>query len=205
MKLPWAAKPAPTGMHETFFISLGLDCNPAIELRSLGLRKTAMPFDWLRSTPAAIEHCIRTDFSGFHADVRLDPVAERVVDSLAMEFSHDYPTLENYNNDARTVEGWEAYIPLITEKYRPRIERFIGLLRSSDIPVVILCTMNFADIEKVREAIRETYGRTSRLVFVSLTAEVFPSNHNTLWCGGASKDILPQRLQFAAQLASTTS
>jgi hypothetical protein len=169
-------------------------------LRSLGLRKTAMPFDWLRSTPSSIVECIRSDFSGFHADLRLDLESERVVDCLGQEFSHDYPTLESYNNTTRSLEGWEAYIPLICEKYHPRIQRFIGLLRSSEIPVVVLCTMKPADIEKVREAIRETYGRTSRLVFVSLTSEGFPSNHNTLWC--ASKEILPQRLQFAAQLAA---
>lgn len=203
MKLPWASAAA-AAKPAAVFMSLGLDCNPAIELRSLGLRKTAMPFDWLRSTPAAIEHCIRTDFSGFHTDLRLDPVYGRAVDGLGLEFSHDYPTLESYNNDVRTTEGWEAYIPLITEKYRPRIERFIGLLRSSEIPVVILCTMNLAGIESVRAAIRETYGRTSRLVFVSLTAEGFPSNHNTLWCGGASKDILLPRLQFAAVLSTTS-
>jgi hypothetical protein len=202
MKLPWAAAPQPAPA-EVFFFSLGLDCNPAIELRSLGLRKTAMPFDWLRSTPSAIIHCIKTDFTGFHADLRLDPVYERVVDGLGMEFSHDYPTLESYNNESsRTTEGWEAYIPIITEKYRPRIERFIGLLRSSEIPVVVLCNMSLADIESVRAAIRETYERTSRLVFVSLTAEGFSSNHNTLWC--ASKDTLLQRLQFAAVLSTTS-
>ena len=202
MKLPWAKPAPPPAVHDTVFISLGMDCTPAIELRSLGLRKTAMPFDWLRSTPAAIEHCIRTDFSGFHANLRLDPDSERVVDGLGQEFSHEYPTLESYENTARTLEGWEAYIPIICEKYHPRIQRFIGLMRSSDIPTVLLCTMNPADIEKVREAIRETYGRTARLVFVSLTTEGFPSNHNTLWC--ASKDILLQRLQFAAQLATTS-
>ena len=203
MKLPWG-KPAPLpAVQDAVFISLGLNCTPAMELRSLGLRKTAMPFDWLRSTPSAIEHCIRSDFSGYHDNLRLDTAAERVVDGLGQEFSHDYPTLESYNNITRTLEGWEAYVPLINEKYYPRIQRFIGLLRSSVIPVVILCTMNLEDIEKVREAIHETYNRTSRLVFVSLTTEGFPSNHNTLWC--ASKDILLGRLQFAAQLASTTS
>ena len=204
MKLPWAVKSRPTVFPEgVFFMSLGLNCIPAMELRTLGLRKMAMPFDWLRSTPSAIVNCIRTNFSGFHEDVRLDPKSERVVDSLDLEFTHDYPTLESYNNESsRTTEGWEAYIPTITEKYRPRIERFIGLLRSSEIPVVILCTMNFADIESVRAAIRETYGRTSHLIFVSLTAEGFPSNHNTLWC--ASKDILLQRLQFAAVLSTTS-
>jgi hypothetical protein len=199
MKLPWAAKPPPL-TTEAVFISMGLDCTPAIELRSLGLRKTAMPFDWLRSSPSAIVQCIRNNFSGYHDNLRLDPDSERVVDGLGQEFSHDYPTLESYNNTMRTLEGWEAYIPLICEKYHPRIQRFIGLLRSSDIPVVVLCTMTFADIERIRDAIRETYGRTSRLVFVSLHADGFPSNHNTLWC--ASKDILLQRLQFGAQLAS---
>jgi hypothetical protein len=200
MKLPWAKPAPPPAVNDTVFISLGMDCTPAIELRSLGLRKTAMPFDWVRSTPDIISRCIRTDFSGFHTDLRLDPESERVVDGLGLEFTHEYPTLESYNNDVRTTEGWEAYIPLICEKYHPRIQRFIGLLRSSEIPVVVLCTMNPVEIEKVREAIRETYGRTSRLVFVSLTSEGFPSNHNTLWC--ASKDILLLRLQFAAQLAA---
>jgi hypothetical protein len=199
MKLPWAAKPVPKNV---VFMSLGTDCNPAIELRSLGLRKMAMPFDWLRSTPSAIEHCIRTNFSGFHTDVRLDPKSERVVDSLDLEFTHDYPTLETYNNTP-TLEGWEAHVPLICEKYHRRIERFIGLLRSSEIPVVILCNMSFTDIEGVRAAIRETYNRSARLVFVSFHDERFPSNHNTLWC--ASKSDLMARLQLAARLASTTS
>ena len=200
MKLPWTATP-PVFPEGVVFMSLGLNCTPAMALRSLGLRKTAMPFDWLRSTPAVIEHCIRTDFAGFHADVRLDPKTERVVDGLGLEFTHDYPTLETYNNTP-TLEGWEAYIPLISEKYRPRIQRFIGLLRSSEIPIVILCDMPFSGVERVRAAIRETYGRTARLVFVSLNLEGFPSNHNTLWC--ASKDILQQRLEFAGRLATTS-
>jgi hypothetical protein len=157
-----------------------------------------MPFDWLRSTPSSITHCIRTDFSGYHGDLRLDPISERVVDGLGQEFSHEYPTLESYNNITRTLEGWEAYIPLINEKYYPRIQRFIDLMRS-DLPVVILCNMNYADIEQVREAIRERYGRSNRTVFVSLQTDGFPSNHNTLWC--ASKEILLGRLQFAAHLA----
>jgi hypothetical protein len=201
MKLPWAAKPASHPTPDAVFISMGLDCTPAIELRSLGLRKTAMPFDWLRSTPSAIEHCIRTDFSGYHRNLRLDLTAERVVDGLGQEFSHDYPTLESYNNTARTVEGWEAYVPLINEKYNLRIQRFIGLMRSSDLPVVILCTMTFEEIEKIRKAIGETYGRNSRLVFVSLHPDRFPSNHTTLWC--ASKDILLHRLKFAGVLTTS--
>uniref|UniRef100_A0A6C0HK68 Peptidase n=1 Tax=viral metagenome TaxID=1070528 RepID=A0A6C0HK68_9ZZZZ len=200
MKLPWS-KPQPSPViQEVTFISIGMDCTPAIELRSLGLRKTAMPFDWLRSTATAIIHCIRTDFSGYHDNLRLDPDSQRVVDGLGLEFTHEYPTLESYENTARTLEGWEAYVPLINEKYHPRIQRFVGLMRS-DLPVVILSTMSWSDIAQVREAMRDAYGRTNRVVFVSLNSEGFPSNHNTLWC--ASKDILPQRLQFAAQLATS--
>lgn len=198
MKLPWTAKPKP--MQDVVFMSMGLNCEPAMELRSLGLRKTAMPFDWVRSTPATIEHCIRTDFAGYHDNLRLDTDSERVIDGLGLEFTHDYPTLETYNNTP-TLEGWEAYIPLITEKYRPRIQRFIGLMRS-DIPTVILCNMPFAGIERVRAAIRETYNRTSRMVFVSFHEDKFASTHDTLWC--ASKDILLQRLQFAALLSTTS-
>jgi hypothetical protein len=177
---------------------MGNDCSPATDLRLLSLRETAMPFDWVRSTPDIISRCIRADFEGFHTDLRLNPVSERVVDGLGIEFTHDYPNLETYNN-IPVIEGWEAYIPLVNEKYHRRIERFIGLMRST-LPVVILCDMSFAGVEKVRDAIRERYNRTRRLVFVSLNSEGFPSNHNTLWC--ASKEILPQRLHFAAQLAT---
>ena len=205
MKFPWAAKPRPPVFPDSvFFMSLGLNCTPAMELRSLGIRKTAMPFDWLRSTPSAIEHCIRTDFLGFHTDVRLDPKSERVVDGLGLEFTHDYPTLETYDN-VPTLIGWEAYIPLICEKYHRRIERFIGLMRSTNIPVVILCNTPLAGIEQIRAAFREKYSRTSRLVFVSFHDDKFASTHDTLWC--ASKVDLIPRLQLAARLAvaATTS
>jgi hypothetical protein len=180
---------------------MGNDCNPATDLRFLGLRETAMPFDWVRSTPDIISACIRSDFSGFHTDLRLDPVSERVVDGLGIEFTHDYPNLETYNN-IPVLEGWEVYIATTHEKYNRRIARFIGLMRST-LPLVILCNMSFAGVEKVREAMRDAYGRTNRVVFVSLNPEGFPSNHNTLWC--ASKEILPQRLHLAAKLATTTS
>ena len=125
---------------------MGNDCNPATDLRSLGLREMAMPFDWVRSTPDIISRCIRTGFYGFHADLRLDPVSERVVDGLGIEFTHDYPNLETYNNTP-VLEGWEAYIPIICEKYHRRIQRFVELMRSN-LPVVIVCTMNFAGSEK---------------------------------------------------------
>jgi len=197
MKLPWVkTQPQPN----TTYISLGNNCTPASELRVLGLRTTAMPFDWVRSTPDIISACIRADFAGYHTDLRLDTVSERVVDGLGIEFTHDYPNLETYNN-VPVIEGWEVYIPLINEKYHRRIARFIGLMCSYNIPIVILCNMSFEGIEKVRDAIRERYNRTRRLVFVSLNSEGFSSNHNTLWC--SSSEILPQRLQFAAHLAAT--
>jgi hypothetical protein len=131
----------------------------------------------------------------------LDPDSQRVVDGLGLEFTHEYPTLETYENIVHTLEGWEAYVPLINEKYHPRIQRFVGLMRSH-LPVVILSTMSWSGIESVREALRETYNRTSRMVFVSLNPEGFPSNHKTLWC--SSKEILPQRLHFAARLVTTS-
>ena len=180
---------------------MGLDCNPATDLRSLGLRKMAMPFDWVRSTPDIISECIRTSFSEFHSDLTFNTVSERVVDGLGIEFTHDYPNLETYNN-IPSIEGWEVHIPNVNERYHRRINRFIDLMRSNT-PVVILCSMGYDGIEKVREAIREQYGRISRTVFVSTHPDRFPSNHNTFWWH--SKDLLPSRLEFAARLATTTS
>ena len=198
MKLPWV-KRKPIAPMVTY-LSMGNDCNPASDLRLLGLRTIAMPFDWVRSTPDIISKCIRTDFSGFHTDLRLDPVSERVVDGLGIEFTHDYPNLETYNN-IPSIEGWEAHIPDVNEKYHRRIERFIGLMRS-DLPIVIACSMSYEGIEIVRRAMHETYGRSRRTVFVSTHPDRFPSNHNTLSC--VNRDNLPGRLQFAMQLVTTS-
>ena len=198
MKLPWQKPPPPP--QEPVFISLGLDCTPATCLRSLGLRKMAMPFDWVRSTPDIISECILNDFSGFHYDLRYDETATRVVDGLGIEFTHDYPNLETYNN-IPSVEGWEVHISNVSDRYHRRIQRFAGLMLSNS-PVVVLCSMTYGGIEKVRNAMREKYNRTSRTIFVSTHSDRFPSNHNTLWC--ASQDALPGRLQFAAHILATT-
>lgn len=201
MKLPWQ-KPPPPPPPTAVYISLGNDCTPATALRTLGLRKMAMPFDWVRSTPDIISRCILNDFSEFHSIVRYDETATRVVDGMGIEFTHDYPNLETYNN-IPSVEGWEVHIPTVSDRYRRRIQRFVDLMRSN-APVVILCSMAYEGIEKVRNAMRDKYNRTSQIVFVSTHPDRFLSNHNTFWC--ASQDVLPGRLQFAAHiLASTTS
>lgn len=50
---------------ETQYVSLGTLCHTAQLLKNIGLRKEAMPFDWVFSSPFVLMDCLKTKFSVF--------------------------------------------------------------------------------------------------------------------------------------------
>lgn len=56
------------------FISLGAHCYTSWTLKSAGLKKASMPFDWLFSSPAMVEHCLSDDFKTFLDPIHYTPV-----------------------------------------------------------------------------------------------------------------------------------
>ena len=55
--------------HRTFNIkyamSLGNTCHVAYLLKRLRWKPASYPFDWIRSNPEMVRHCIRDDFKQF--------------------------------------------------------------------------------------------------------------------------------------------
>jgi len=52
-------------LDQSEFVSLGGFCGVSSALGSLGLRKAAQPFDWVRSSSDGVLQCIETDFRDF--------------------------------------------------------------------------------------------------------------------------------------------
>jgi len=52
-------------LEQSEFISLGSHCRVAMALENMGLRKSAYPFDWVRSSAEGVLKCLETDFDDF--------------------------------------------------------------------------------------------------------------------------------------------
>lgn len=107
------------------YISIGTNCDVANFLRSRGLRREAMPFDWNVCGLDRITNCIETDFVDWMSDlVKLEEVTDREMESLALQrndimyckktgilFRHDFTHGEHKEDETR-------------QKYQRRIQRF---------------------------------------------------------------------------------
>lgn len=122
-------------------IPFGLNCTPAHYLRGMGLRVTALPFDWnvtpVQSAIQLMENGF-TDFMEAENLIFLPPVDRLLFDELGVQleikndiitpvvckkynilFPHDFP--KDYQGCLATVQA----------KYQRRIERFMELLNSN--------------------------------------------------------------------------
>jgi len=167
-------------------ITLGYDCSPAEALRNLGRRTQALPFDWIISSFASLERCIKDDFSKFHTNLRFNHNQSRLIDEYGFEFPHDYP-LENTSSieagegnikeetGRRITENWKDYYDTVKEKYNRRIERFRQIM-SERLPVIVMCRYSLQDMFKIHTFLTRHY-QNPRIFFVNCCPQVF-SNKN---------------------------
>jgi beta-glucosidase/6-phospho-beta-glucosidase/beta-galactosidase len=133
------------------FITIGSDCSSANALRELGLRKFALPFDWVQSFPNSFKNCIKTNFAHYHTNLFYNRKKSRLIDSYGFQFPHDYPVkkMENMttnvddyiiegNENNTIVENWKHYYDNVKEKYNRRIERWNTILHNKEKPIIIL-------------------------------------------------------------------
>lgn len=115
-------------MHPPLFVSLGSHCEVVSHLRSNGLRKAGMPFDWLLSSHhAGFIAALRDDFLYFTDErfllrgLKSPTILENVL--YKIEFRHDWPCGDNWVDLARSEEQLQVF----KSKYARRIERFKNL------------------------------------------------------------------------------
>lgn len=114
-------------------ISLGSACGSAMNLRDLGVRAAAYPFDWTVSPFDSLYAALNEDFQYFLTDLKIRPGNQGVIDHYGIHFTHDWPTVAQPHIDALNSDfignntlfkEWEKALPLVREKYRRRIARF---------------------------------------------------------------------------------
>ena len=117
-------------------ISLGEVCSTAAAFQAFNLRNAAYPFDWVISHFPALCWTISDDFKDY-----LNPVYFKVrgdnhgvINKYEVVFVHDFPTVDYTGNNIQKEDlitesvlspDWIQALPLIQDKYKRRINRFI--------------------------------------------------------------------------------
>lgn len=112
-------------------IPLGSTCSIAYQLKRLGLRKSAYPFDWVRiNNLALVSKLIDTDFKQFlkRESFKFTEISDQFAVNGRMR-SYLYQ-----NNFCRFFHDFENYINDISfkkfcEKYNRRIDRFYNVIK----------------------------------------------------------------------------
>jgi len=139
------------------YISLGYECSTATTLRDLGLRKAALPFDWIQASAKGISQCILENFTNFHRGLYLNEERARIIGEYGFQFVHDYPV----NDDEKIVDSWKDYHKEINAKYIRRIARFHQILQSSEPIIALYRGGDFSDISLLKDAFLKRYGKTN--------------------------------------------
>ena len=159
-------------------------------LRELGMRRFALPFDWITGNVNSVIRCIREDFAGFHQGGVLCRGRDEntvIIDQLGFKFHHDYPTVEEPTavleetttylagrDERRIVDNWREYYADVYAKYQRRIERFRAILRG-DERVVICCRFSVQHCELIQRALQINYGKVFTIVTATRDTSANPT------------------------------
>lgn len=102
------------------YVSLGTDCHPAGNFLNLGLRNTALPFDWLYTTNNNLNYVnemIKTNFANFMTDLKYNHRGKVV--------SGFYPETEFFHHDLLLNTHY-------IDNFNKRTKRFMDLINNKD-------------------------------------------------------------------------
>uniref|UniRef100_A0A6C0JJI1 Papain-like cysteine peptidase n=1 Tax=viral metagenome TaxID=1070528 RepID=A0A6C0JJI1_9ZZZZ len=159
------------------FITLGFNCSSATVLRDLGLRKTALPFDWI-----VINHvnkfinCIEDNFQKFHKNLHLIMDNHWLEDEYGIQYPHDY----SLNDNGEICDDWMNYKTDVLKKYEKRIERFHNIL-NDPLPIIALYHGPIAWGKRIKWALEKKYNRRN-IIFVIATYEQGQSSNDIIIC-----------------------
>jgi len=110
------------------FISLGMNCGPAIQFEKKKLVEAFFPFDWCVSEFSSIYKALETDFKDFLALENL-VVTERPASSVnhkAFDTNYRINFVHDFKTDGKVLDDYKR----VRDKYYRRIDRFYRVLKS---------------------------------------------------------------------------
>jgi hypothetical protein len=130
-------------------ISLGERCEVAHQLNEHGYRTLSYPFDWIITPFSALCQLLERDFASFlnRDDLRLPEECPCIVDSMGLNFYHDFPITESFLSEYEPVK----------EKYDRRIARFREVLESGDRVAFVRMELSRDEAQQLRDLIRRKF------------------------------------------------
>ena len=182
------------------FVPLGPNCTNTFLIKNLGLRKFALPFDWLFINRPGLLKCIDDDFKFFLKDLYFDFNSNRLKDPHYnflyphivpyIHIERDYSVKDEIDDsyvyregkELKIIENWEKLIPEVQIKFNKRIKRFINLFKD-DKPIFILMDNphNFTENIKLINFLKNKYNKDNIYII---------SNSNLLRKGNISNFLI---------------
>lgn len=140
-------------------ISLGINCQPAYQLRVHNLRYEAFPFDWIICPFETLITILEDDFKHF-----LDPeyltfvnteTNKHILNSYYnIKFVHDFKLNENFMEDYKTVY----------DTYCRRIERFYQRMNESSHALLIRRKITKGQAQQLKQVMEKHFPQTNFLI-----------------------------------------
>ena len=192
-------------MIEYNYLPLGYDSKPTRALQKLGLKKLALPFDWVQITHDQAIKCIDDHFHHWHQNMTL------------VKFPHDYPpALDNSKNNLETVrrddvvfddtiidiQVYQKYKNIVLEKYRRKIQHLYQILEDKSKPLIVLIYGTYYGAVVIKDYLQTKFNRKNIIVVVGID-ELFilhpfplipycvpgPSNDSNSWLDAINRGI----------------
>ena len=138
-------------------VSLGSNCYASQLLKARKLKRWSAPFDWVFSTPAMVEHCLRDDFATLLDRSLLEALPERP-GAVGLELSEhafyrdrfDVPRMFNHHD--MTTDADYGYLVRCVERLR-------GVLRGGEPTLCLLVARDRPDtaagVASLSDALRD--------------------------------------------------
>jgi hypothetical protein len=152
-------------------INLGGDCQITYQLQIHGLRKYALPFDWLITPYHSLRALLEHNFEGFLAPDNFQFFVNEKNEKYILDkkygtrFIHDFKLQEDFLQDYENI----------AQKYVRRINRFNNLILTSQSPLFMRKRITKEQAIELRNVLAVTrQGKPFLLVVMDTTPEMIP-------------------------------
>lgn len=141
-------------------ISLGSYCSVKLSMQHMGLGEAHLPFDWIRTSSAGIQHFLNNEFEDYFA--------------VACKCELDNGQGTEYRSKHHTFVHDDITKQTVRQKLGRRIERFLALKKDSkDLLFVRACasTDELEETENLYVALMNLFGGLQRRVLLALVVD----------------------------------
>lgn len=152
------------------FISLGMNCGPAINFENNKLTEAFFPFDWAISEFSSIYKALKSDFKDFLKleNLVLTPRALPLVNHKVYDKNYRIDYIHDFKNDGAPLYDYQQ----VRDKYYRRIDRFYRALKLGKHVYFFRTKIKKSDAIKLNNLIQKKFPKLKyTLVVMNDTSE----------------------------------